>query len=79
MQSVNRNNVENIYNRDVRNISRCKECDYKYFCRGGCVVDNIKRYDSLDIVYCSIWKEEDYKVALEKVLDQLIAEEIRNT
>ncbi|WP_406243070.1 radical SAM protein [Tissierella carlieri] len=28
---VNRNNIKNIYNRDVRNMSRCKDCDYKYF------------------------------------------------
>ena len=76
---VNRNNIENIYNRDVRNVPSCKECDYKYFCRGGCIAENIKRYDSLDIGYCSRWKEEDYKVALERVLNQLIAEEIRNT
>ncbi|MCQ4922614.1 radical SAM protein [Tissierella carlieri] len=76
---VNRNNIKNIYNRDVRNMSRCKDCDYKYFCRGGCVAENIKRYDTLDIGYCSRWKEEDYKVALERVLNQLIAEEIRNT
>ncbi|OZV13945.1 hypothetical protein CIW83_00445 [Tissierella sp. P1] len=76
---INKDNIENIYNRDVRNMSRCKECDYKYFCRGGCVAENIKRYDTLDIGYCSRWKEEDYKVALERVLNQLIAEEIRNT
>ncbi|MBU5311992.1 radical SAM protein [Tissierella carlieri] len=76
---INKDNIENIYNRDVRNMSRCKECDYKYFCRGGCIAENIKRYDSLDMGYCSRWKEEDYKVALERVLNQLIAEEIRNT
>lgn len=76
---VNKENIENIYNRDFRNIERCKECDYKYFCRSGCIAENIKKYNNLDTGYCSRWKEEDYKETLEKVFDRLIVEEIENT
>ena len=76
--SINKENIERIYNRDVRNMPQCQECKYKYFCKAGCIVENFKKNDNLDNGYCSRWKEEDYTKSLENVFDYLIAEEIKN-
>lgn len=75
---INKENIETIFSRDVRNIPKCQECEYKYFCRAGCIVESLKKYDNLDSGYCSRWKEKDYTEALENIFDYLISEEIRN-
>lgn len=73
--TVNMENIKKLYNRDIRTIHKCNKCEYKYFCRGGCIAKVLEGYDNLDGGYCGRWKEENYEESLENVLNRLIKEE----
>ncbi|MDU5082777.1 radical SAM/SPASM domain-containing protein [uncultured Tissierella sp.] len=76
--TINKENIKELNNRDIRTMNKCSDCEYKYFCKGGCVAKALNDSGKLDATYCGRWKEENYKESLEDVLDQLIKEEIIN-
>lgn len=68
-------NIRRLYSRDVRTMHKCNRCEYRYFCKGGCIAKTLNDDGNLDDGYCGRWKEENYEEALEDVLNQLIKEE----
>lgn len=74
--TLNWERIKELNSRDVRNMNECSECEYKCFCKGGCIAKALNNSGKLDAPYCGRWKQEDYKESLESVLDQLIKEDI---
>ncbi len=54
-----KNNIYNMFSKYEVNKSDCKECYFKYFCGGGCMVEKFRVYENLEkpCVLCKLHKK----------------------
>lgn len=74
--TIDKERIRRLFRRDIRYMDKCMECEYKYFCRGGCVAQVCSDGGDIYDGHCGRWKEAEYEKSLEKVLERLIEEEI---
>ena len=44
-----------IRRRRIDENVKCRDCDMKVFCQGGCFVTSLKKTDTIQGCYCELW------------------------
>ena len=65
---IEKNKIEQLRKRRIDNLSKCKDCSMKVFCKGSCIATSMQKTNNMLDVYCGFWKEPKFLEFLELVL-----------
>lgn len=65
---IDHKKVETLKKRRFDQMEKCRLCNYKVFCKGGCVITAIEKTGQIDGLYCSIWDNPLFIKSFDQIL-----------
>ena len=59
--------INDYLNRKIENMRNCRDCKYKYVCRGGCVAASLNSGNGILDGFCHYWENDEWKLGFDVI------------